>query len=463
MFSKTAGHKPTRSFKIAVFLGVIGAALAMWSSAASACGGFFCQNTPVDQTGERIVFTVNPDETITTLIEILYQGEAEDFSWILPIPEAITADALQVPEDGAAVFDELHQLTDVQVIAPPQPDCTADFATATADVADDSGVDVFGSGEVGPFGFDIVGSGSPDALVTWLRDNDYLVTEAMEPLIDIYVEQENAFIAMRLLDGETSDSITPIEITYPGTEPLIPLQLTAVAAQPNLPVWVWIFGESQAVPTNFEHMEIANEELTFFPFGGHDYTFLVQQRANALDGRAFITEYAQPVETSEFSTPWLIEQADTAPYLTRLSTFLDPEEMTADPTFGFDPERAPVSNIRDASDLEGLYSCERDSGGFLGGIFGSDSGDAIDPRDGGDDIVAITPVSQTSSDDSPQNLDFETDSGAADGDGSESAQGLPQSPVGDDSGSGLSLALVVALVVLAAGGLGVLALRQRRA
>ena len=463
MFSKTAGHKPTRSFKVAVFLGVIGAALAMWSSAASACGGFFCQNTPVDQTGERIVFTVNPDETITTLIEILYQGEAEDFSWILPIPETITADALQVPEDGAAVFDELHQLTDVQVIAPPQPDCTADFAGATAESAADSGVDVFGSGEVGPFGFDIVGSESPDALVTWLRDNDYLVTEAMEPLIDIYVEQENAFIAMRLLDGETSDSIAPIEITYPGTEPLIPLQLTAVAAQPNLPVWVWIFGESQAVPTNFEHMEIANEELTFFPFGGHDYTFLVQQRANALDGRAFITEYAQPVETSEFSTPWLIEQADTAPYLTRLSTFLDPEEMTADPTFGFDPERAPVSNIRDASNLEGLYSCERDSGGFLGGIFGSDSGDAIDPRDGGDDIVAITPVSQTSSDDSPQNQDFETDSGAADGDGSESAQGLPQSPVGDDPGSGLSLALVVALVVLAAGGFGVLALRQRRA
>ena len=48
----------------------------------------------------------------------------------------------------------------------------------------------------------------------------------MEPLIDIYVEQDMAFIAMRLLDGQTADSIAPIEITYPGTEPTIPLPVS---------------------------------------------------------------------------------------------------------------------------------------------------------------------------------------------------------------------------------------------
>ena len=52
---------------------------------------------------------------------------------------------------------------------------------------------VFASGEVGPYGFDVVGSEDPDALVTWLRENSYLVTEAMEPLIDLYVEEEFVF------------------------------------------------------------------------------------------------------------------------------------------------------------------------------------------------------------------------------------------------------------------------------
>lgn len=382
--------------KALLTLTVIGITIAAWSGLAGACGGFFCLNDPVDQTGERIVFTANSDGTITTLIEILYQGEAADFSWILPIPEAIDADALQVPEEGQAVFTELHQMTDVQIIAPEEPECAIEMAmmaaTADAEAMEDGGVEIFASGEIGPFGFDVIGSEDPNALIDWLRDSNYQVTPEMEPLIDVYVELEMAFVAMRLLDGETADSITPIEITYGGTEPMIPLQLTAVAAQPNMPIWVWIFGETRAVPTNFEEIVIANEELTFFPFGSNDYQFLVQQRANALDGRAFITEFAQPVTPGDFDHPWLAEQSEGAPYLTRLNTFIDPEEMTADPTFTFDDTRGDVSNIRDATGLEGLYSCQRDGSdeGLLDSIFGSSS-DAIDPTDGTGQVVAFTP------------------------------------------------------------------------
>ena len=377
---------------------LVGSIIAVWSSMAAACGGFFCQNSPVDQVGERIVFTQNPDETITTLIEILYQGSAEDFSWILPIPTAIDADGLQVPEDGDLVFDELHQLTDVQFMAPQLPECANDIANtvdSAEEAMEDGGVEVFASGEVGPFGFDVIGSEDPDALINWLRDTNYQVTPAMEPLIDIYVEQEMAFIAMRLLDGETAESIAPIEITYPGTEPMIPLQLTAVAAQQQMPIWVWLFGEGRAVSNNFAEMEIATEELTFFEFGGsgiggNDYIFLVQDRADALGGQAFITEYAEQVGTGDFTNSWLADQAEVAPYLTRLSTYIDPDEMTADPTFSFDETLEDVSNIRDASNLTGLYNCERNDDGIIDSIFGSD-GDAIDPTDGTGQVVAFTP------------------------------------------------------------------------
>ncbi len=383
--------------KKAVFLlCAVSAMIFTWSGVANACGGFFCLNDPVDQTGERIVFTTNADDTITTLIEIQYQGAAADFSWILPIPEAIDGDDLQVPDDGQLVFDELHQMTDVQFVAPREPDCVVELlasAAMEAEEMDDGAVEIFASGEVGPFGFDVIGSEDPDALINWLRDSNYQVTPEMEPLIDIYVDMEMAFIAMRLLDGETAESIQPIEITYGGTEPMIPLQLTAVAAQPNMPIWVWFFSEHRAVPTNFAEMEIANEEITFFPGGANDYVNLVQQRANALDGQAFITEYAQEVSAADFDHPWLAARAETASYLTRMSTYIDPEEMTADPTFAFDETLEDVSNIRDASDLEGLYNCQRsgDDGGLLDSIFGGGSGDAIDPTDGSGQVVAFTP------------------------------------------------------------------------
>ena len=347
-------------------LAVVGAIVL--AGPAHACGGFFCQANPVQQLAERIVFTVKDDDTVSSLIEIAYAGEAEDFSWILPIPEPIGVDDVAVPDEASTVFNELHRLTDPVFVAPvPSDDCaggspqlamddTAAMASAVGVMED---VEVFGSGEVGPFGFDIIGAEDPMALTTWLRDNDYQVDPSMEPLIDVYVEEEFSFIAMRLLDGETSDAISPVEITYPGSTPMIPLRLTAVAAFDEMPIFVWIFADHQAVPENFVHFEIATEELTFSPFGANNYTRLVQQRADAVGGRGFITEFAGNAERLRFGDSYLAERVEEKPYLTRLITYIDPEEMLVDPMFGFDEEAGEVSNIRNAREIRGLYDCER--------------------------------------------------------------------------------------------------------
>ena len=45
-------------------------------------------------------------------------------------------------------------------------------------------VDVFASGSVGSYAFDVVGSEDPTAMIFWLRDHKYRVTEDMEPLIE---------------------------------------------------------------------------------------------------------------------------------------------------------------------------------------------------------------------------------------------------------------------------------------
>ena len=54
------------------------------ADSALACGGFFCQNSPVDQNAERIIFTQNKDGTVSAYIQIQYTGSAPGFSWILP-------------------------------------------------------------------------------------------------------------------------------------------------------------------------------------------------------------------------------------------------------------------------------------------------------------------------------------------------------------------------------------------
>ena len=330
------------------------------SATVSACGGFFCTTTPVDQNAERIIFTQNGDGTVSAYVQIEYTGEAPDFSWILPLPEAIAAEDVEVPEDAMAAFTELEVATDPVFLMPPWPECLQNRAVAAmTTTAASSAVEVFASGEVGPYGFDVVGSEDPDALISWLRDNSYRVTEAMEPLIDLYVVEGFAFLAMKLRPDAGVQDVEPVKVTYPSQAPMIPLRLTAVAANPDMAVMVWVYAQEQAVPANYAHETIANDELVFFGFGAtSNYRTLMGQKADEHEGQAFITEFAGPTSQLQVAHPLLQDLGRQHPYVTRLNTVISPEEMTVDPVFSYDGSLSDVSNVRDLSEMTGVYDCE---------------------------------------------------------------------------------------------------------
>ncbi len=348
-------------FRITVILAVAVAVVGLASAQpVLACGGFFCINTPVDQNAERIIFTQNGDGTVSAYVQIEYTGAAPDFSWILPLPDVIDAEDVEVPEDAMAAFRELEVATDPVFIPPPLPQC-ANVPLPAMAPAPAGAVEVFASGEVGPYGFDVVGSEDPDALVTWLRDNSYRVTEAMEPLIDLYVDEEFVFLAMKLRPDQGAQDVEPVKVTYPSSRPMIPLRLTAVAANPDMAVMVWIFADEQAVPVNYGKMEIANEELVFFGRGSrNNYRQLMGRKADETDGKAFITEYAAPTSRLTVAHPLLQDLSRRYAYVTRLNTVISPEEMTVDPVFDYDSGLENVSNVRDLSRMRGLFQCERE-------------------------------------------------------------------------------------------------------
>src|SRR5688500_944630 len=75
------------SIGMALGLGVLGLGLSVGTPRAHACGGLFCNSAqPVNQAAERILFVENDDGTVTAVIEIQYEGPAESFSWVLPVP-----------------------------------------------------------------------------------------------------------------------------------------------------------------------------------------------------------------------------------------------------------------------------------------------------------------------------------------------------------------------------------------
>jgi hypothetical protein len=174
----------------------------------------------------------------------------------------------------------------------------------------------------------------------------------MEPLIDLYVQEQFVFLAMRLLPDSNAQDVQPIKLTYPSERPMIPLRLTTVAANQDMAVIVWIYAE----------LAIPYQDLTFFGFGGSsNYRTLMGERADEYGGQAFVTEYATPTRVLSVTHLLLQELKANYPYVTRLNTVISPEEMTVDPIFDYDAQRKDVSKsmtcpARPASTTASVYS-----------------------------------------------------------------------------------------------------------
>ena len=330
---------------------------------AGACGGFFCGPVPVDQAAERIVFTMD-EGTITTYVQINYVGKAEDFAWVLPMPNVPKVETAEM-----AMFRDLDRLTQPVYLGPRPPDCLRRAmpvpAMSAAAPRADSATTVLASGEVGPFGYHVVTSPDPEDMVTWLRENGYHITDEMKPLVKVYTDEGLVFLAMRLKQDASSSDIVPVKLTYEASYPTIPLRLTAVAATPDMPVIVYTFAKEQTQTLNYVPITIADSEVKFSPFGGNDYRSVVVQAVDQAGGRAFVTEMAQPTSAirppSDPAVALLFQQY---PYLTRHYTRISPDEMTADPSFDMVAGLPDVSNVHDLRDKPAPWSCSDDMNTF---------------------------------------------------------------------------------------------------
>ncbi|MCK6529140.1 DUF2330 domain-containing protein [Myxococcota bacterium] len=338
----------------------LAAALAFPATAA-ACGGFFCQQVAVDQNAERILFEVHGDGTVTAVIEIGYSGTPDGFSWVIPVSDTPTLDV--VPGSALRLVD---LATAPRIIPPPiDGEELAPTAGGDDDADDGGGVDVEDLPQVGPYDPTVVSSEDPDALVAWLNDNGYLITAEMEPYVDGYVAAGMKFLAMKLAPDAGVSDIQPISVTWPGDEPMIPLKLTGVAAEPEMGFIVYILGDQRYGSSNYPTLEIDEELLQADPRNGwNNYFGLISWQSDEVGGRAFFTEYADDAESTqnlvwstwyygwddvEESQAWAVDAIGRHPYFTRLYARMSNWEMTQDPLFA-PVEGGDVSNIHDLSD-----------------------------------------------------------------------------------------------------------------
>ncbi len=335
---------------------------------ASACGGFFCSSSPVDQTAEHILFTVNPNHTVTAYVQIQYVGDKDAFAWIVPVPgiPQLTADfpnlALQALDNGTQPRYSKNSCA-------RNFDANGGLGAPTA--AAGNGVTVLAKQLVGPYETVTLEGTSAVVLVQWLRTNGYRITDAMIPFLQPYVEGGMHFVALRLQADKATSDIQPLGMTYDGDKPMIPIRLTAIAAQPEMGIVTWVLSNRRWAPENFVDLKIADSLIEFDQYGfQNNYLTVVSRESDKVGGQAFVTEYAKStadlamqVESQGAPTPEAQKAKDALlpllqqfPYITRMYARMSAEEMTVDPMFMPASDTTDVNNIHDLTDPNFNYN-----------------------------------------------------------------------------------------------------------
>lgn len=317
---------------------------------AEACGGLFCQFVPIDQAGEQIIFRQDGKQ-VTAVVLIQYEGEAEDFSWVVPVPG--------IPElsvGSEQVFTPLELVTRPQFILETvgQP-CPSVFdglplagglgGAVPNSAAEDDGVVILERIAVGPFDVQVVSSDDPDALATWLTENNYDLTERGRDLIAPYVEENMNFVAVRLRQDRGVGDIQPLVMKYLSDEPTIPIRLTAVAALPDMGVIVWLLGPARAVPLNYLHVVPNYTRLNWYTgtFNAYaSYQGLITAAMNEAGGQGFATDYAGRDLDVLSQLPRVATLTDE---LVRLSAVADDAEFVTQLAFGFVFDQGKITEI----------------------------------------------------------------------------------------------------------------------
>lgn len=340
------------------------AAITLPAIDAHACGGLFCDGggpQAVNQNAERIIFTDNGDGTITTVVQIMYEGPTDQFGWLLPVPG--------VPEVGISsdsVFNTLQQRSNptFQLNRTTEGECAdanrgfPTSASANNDdscfdcnntAEDDGGVQVVGMGQTGPYDWVViqVDATNPDntqAALDWLGENNYEVTSTGPELITPYLEAGMNLLAVKLQKNQEAGAVRPMTLTYDSKYPMIPIKLTAVAATDDMGVLVWVLGDSRAVPRNYKSLEL-NEAIINWFNPGPSYNNVINVAADEAGGQGFVTEHAT---TADFASEMFWTDSQTTIWGRYEASELPPSELL----FQLIDEYRFLEGVRDA--LNGL-------------------------------------------------------------------------------------------------------------
>jgi hypothetical protein len=311
---------------------------------AEACGGLFCSSAnPVNQAAERIIFSFDQSaKKVTAVVEILYQGPSTKFAWVLPVPGIPTVNV-----STSALLDRLQATTNPTygIVRDFSDSCrgasgsggnTGNAAGSAPPSAPgpggDSAVSVLSAGSAGPYDYEVITvnpalSDPGMAAIEWLKAHAYDVDALGSEVLRSYLRDGLNLIAFKLSKNKSTGSIRPVMLTYDSNHPMIPIRPTAVAANDDMGILVFVLGKNRAVPTNYKTLEL-NEALIDWFQPNTTYNAVVTAAANEAQGQGFVTELA--AATASTGATQLLQEAGTIAKFRQVADSLPPAALVVD-------------------------------------------------------------------------------------------------------------------------------------
>ncbi|HUU85730.1 MAG TPA: DUF2330 domain-containing protein [Phycisphaerae bacterium] len=343
------------------------------ASVALGDGGYFEPATVgnLAQTVQKAVIAFHVDaeqgDTLATyVLQSAYEGSAEEFAWVIPVPGTPTNVIAHENDDLLAHLERITapRLTFVQPYDYSTPSGGGGcFCNAVPGVHIEGGGDMLGEdnqgvaiedrGQAGIFEWVALTSTGSDDLLTWLDENGFAVPEEAEAILNGYIEEDWHFLALRVAEPEESQDsfdevdIPAIQFTCQTTERVYPMAISQVSAAEEAEVLVYVLAEHRAEAANLGNGVVDRDRVIYDPDGESktNYEELLVEIVTENDGLALITEYAEGVPGGRDYVPWP-EGTDPGvialPFLTRMRTVIARSDMTIDFEFEDAPEDEAV-------------------------------------------------------------------------------------------------------------------------
>ena len=209
-------------------------------------------------------------------------------------------------------------------------------------------VQVYGKVTLEHYEVSILGAVAASAFLDWLQKNGYQVNPAVEEVLDTYVDQNCAFVAVKLNPSEKrhykNEFLPPLTIKYQYNQLIFPLRISSVSTTQTAKITLYVIAESTVSSSNLPPAILKYEEKLSEPVDTVNYIeACIQKTMTSEGGQGLVVMWSgelvrranrQQTLDGLMKTPFPESKKS---YLTRLEIRMGPASMTEDIRFMLDP------------------------------------------------------------------------------------------------------------------------------